>query len=861
MIIPFKEPLAPRYIYINPANNKVHLLVPVTGGQEISTDNTCKSTAALADFFQQGAALRELNAYKSALEFDLQWLDNDHPLAALKQERLTQINAYIAAIPAMQGQYKDAVISLLQSPSNLYSIQLRPCDPDNVSPVINPVFSLNRGVHATTGTPLSALYNALHTALPDATIAPIDPRTTLSRAVLAALPEEAVNFEAIQHALTEQCQRLFGLNVNFTQNNQETIDADLGFSTHNFYKMDERPDSMKLYVNGYFLIGDQHLIYIHDNGDEEVVPINDFKVLNNKLAEIDFAVLKINLTEINTKRPEITELNNDQLNALITSNGGHTPPPLATASDYVAALLGTCASNMWEKIPTSPFYGEQGDADKTEKFSMLTQFFLASLNVYCKANGISDTNFGTELDASSYLSDEVAEIVTSALGTGRSVEDGLCTFFNERANEFGLNRPLTDTDTNTIKQTFDRTYKTVTATKENPHMDDYMILDTQTHSGKFVTHQGSICTDFAELITAQPSNYWMRFLTPVLSIFYPSLDNTYFQAIRADFETQHDRVIQGSNEHTQVSIDVDIETFISRIKDDEQFIKLPIKTRLECMKSPSFQLRTFLNYVAKGRQDEAEMLLAGKPETQTLLTTTGSFTDYSGRTFNCTAYEYAYWAKDTHMRRMLEAQMDEGTKANMLERVEAIDRDGLTYEQHGVVVTSPGCFKFDALKTALQRYVNGYDTWLTDSNWSAMQAAWIQVGLAQRDLPVHVINEYCRLDRSFDPLPTFKEDNLPRVLTYSDFNTDKNEALFPLIVSDSSGLGVDFALLGHFSSAGVMGLPARMTREAGGPSGRASRLRDLAAVSHLDEIRTNELKQSLEILGKPMEATTILNAR
>ena len=97
MKIPLAEPLSPRYIYVNPETNQVHLLVPLVQGQEISTDNTCKSTAALGEF--KSAALNELNAYKSALEFDLQWLkDDDRPLKALKEARLLQINAYIIAI-------------------------------------------------------------------------------------------------------------------------------------------------------------------------------------------------------------------------------------------------------------------------------------------------------------------------------------------------------------------------------------------------------------------------------------------------------------------------------------------------------------------------------------------------------------------------------------------------------------------------------------------------------------------------------------------------------------------------------------------------------------------------------------------
>ena len=73
-------------------------------------------------FFQEDGALRELNAYKAALELDLQWLDSGHPQKALKESRLNQINAYIAAMPAMKTQYKTAISSLLATPSNLYSI-------------------------------------------------------------------------------------------------------------------------------------------------------------------------------------------------------------------------------------------------------------------------------------------------------------------------------------------------------------------------------------------------------------------------------------------------------------------------------------------------------------------------------------------------------------------------------------------------------------------------------------------------------------------------------------------------------------------------------------------------------------------
>src|SRR5690606_25060040 len=76
-----------------------------------------------------------------------------------------------------------------------------------------------------------------------------------------------------------------------------------------------------------------------------------------------------------------------------------------------------------------------------------------------------------------------------------------------------------------------------------------------------------------------------------------------------------------------------------------------------------------------------------------LLADNMSFTDYSGRIFTCTAYEYAYWAKDTHMCRMLEKYMDNTTKHDLLQRVQRIEElvgeglfkapRGLTYTQNG----------------------------------------------------------------------------------------------------------------------------------------------------------------------------------
>ena len=741
MHIPLTEPTAPRYITINQETNQVHLMVPVVSGQEISTDNTCKATVALREFFD-GGALRELNAYKDALVFDILLLEEENPQRIAKEARLAQIGAYLEAVQAMQYSHGDAMTALMTRPSNLYSIQLRPRVQDSLSKVVNPAFNIERKNDAR-GNPQSAMYNAMQVGYPSIMIGQPDPRARVTSAILSALPASS-SFTDIQRVLTEQFHQWLGLEIDFTQQTNST-------------------------------------------------PV--------------------------TK---------DAIDALM----GFDEDSPATPQDYVDALLGVCAADVWKSIPTPPFYSiPAGTAvdERTERLSILTQFFLGIVNVYCKARGISVQNFGAVLDASNDLSTELVRVVSEVLSRGDEVEEPLCAFCNDHATEFGLSRALNDADVATIKQKFERTYLTVTATKENPHMDDFMILDCDAtgEAAKFVTHQGAICTDFAEIVE-------------------PTLANQdYFARIREDF-AGHPAEIPHKNEWVAGDVDIEPEALLARIT-DEQFEKMPDAVKVACRAHPTFQMRQFLPGVAKGKQNEADALLtASSGNKQVLLRTPGVFTDYSGRTFNCTAYEYAYWAKDTHMCRMLECHMDDETKAYMLARIDEIERldadtgqpMGLGYSQGGLEHRSAH-FDLTPLKNALQQYVDSYDNWERENNLDAMRAAWMEVGILQRDLPVHVVNEYCHPDRSFFPRPEFNEEALPRSLIFYNYNTNSEQALFPLVVSDTAGLGV-FALIrgGRSASEGV---------QAEWRGVWATR-RDLAAVSRLDEVRTVDLTRSRESL-------------
>ena len=252
-------------------------------------------------------------------------------------------------------------------------------------------------------------------------------------------------------------------------------------------------------------------------------------------------------------------------------------------------------------------------------------------------------------------------------------------------------------------------------------------------------------------------------------------------------------------------------------------------------------LNKFLQCVACGQQDKAEALFtrvySGNPaKIQEALVHQGKFTDYSGRTFNCSAYEYAYWAKDIHMCRMLERYMDEETKALIFARINTNDEIGLPYQQNSEEHRSAH-FDFTPLKEAYQRYFDSLDAWHDAEKLRAIDAAWLAIGRAQRDVPAHVAQEYCRPDRSFYPCPEFNEASLPRVLSIYGYGRG---AWFPTPPVD--GLGVNF-------SAARGG--ARGCLVASGLSCPGAASRDLAAITRLDEVRTAQLTQSREYLQSP----------
>jgi len=507
MIIPLIEPTSTRYIHVNPATNRVHLLVPFVGGQDISTDNTCQSNVELNAFFG-GGGVSELESYKSVLEFHLSLLEEGDTRRQAKASRLSQINTYLEAVIGMRNGYQATVNTFLSQPSNLYSIQLRPREQDNYGNVVNPVFTVNRGNHSITGTPLSPLYNKMHEIFSTLTLGKPDPRTQLITSTLNGLPQDA-SFEAIQRVLTEQCQNLFGTPIDF-QN----------YIKHTRGEPSENQAVTKAHIDALMGFGDD-----------------------------------------------------------------------ATPEEYTGALLGTCAPNLSNLYTGSSFYlGTYTiPAEQAERLSMMTQFYLAILNIRCRAQGVSNQNFGEILDNDPALSQALVERISNALTNGYDVEESIIMFVNEHKaeEEFNLSDDLSPTDKDVIQTKFEITYRTITATKENPHMDDFMILDTEARGEHdiFFTQKGLICTDFANMAPTTGPN------------------QAYFTEIREEAATHPD--VMRPQDEPVITVDIEPEALMDKLG-DIQWDKLPKEVADACRALPAFQLRQFPDDVAKGKQEEAD---------------------------------------------------------------------------------------------------------------------------------------------------------------------------------------------------------------------------------------------------------------
>lgn len=233
---------------------------------------------------------------------------------------------------------------------------------------------------------------------------------------------------------------------------------------------------------------------------------------------------------------------------------------------------------------------------------------------------------------------------------------------------------------------------------------------------------------------------------------------------------------------------------------DKSALTLTSKTTQNLFQPHRLQMiaNKLLLQVMHGKQDKAEEILKRHPE---VLEMPGEATDYSGRTFNTTAFRYALWALDTrYMCNMMlnclpYSPQGEAIKQALLKQFKEHEQDGVPYKLNGVTIHETH-YDFSPLIEALQTYLNNYNDWDATNNFAERKNQWFKVGLVQRDVPAHVAQHYCDPDESFVPTPQFNKKTFKRALEFYKCITNKHEFWFATAPS-TSGLGVDFCIVRH----------------------------------------------------------------
>lgn len=148
-------------------------------------------------------------------------------------------------------------------------------------------------------------------------------------------------------------------------------------------------------------------------------------------------------------------------------------------------------------------------------------------------------------------------------------------------------------------------------------------------------------------------------------------------------------------------------------------------------------------YVADGDQENAEKLAQTYPS---LLTVKTGIIDLSKRTFvDITPFQYAFWALDWHMWKMLIKYM---SKEEVIKQCEEINAKGTAHGAHA---------NWQPVIDAYENYFN----LLKQRLWEEARLAWLKIGEAQLSFPVHIVNQFCHLHINLCTVVNLKNEEEP----------------------------------------------------------------------------------------------------
>ncbi len=422
------------YLYIDNDGN-LQLLVPLTTGDSISLDNTCKTGTNTAQFFQPNGALNSLQQFEFYCLLKHKQMGSFFGDALKYQKWLLQINSYKKLLKRLNNEtmvtqtglypeYPPGVINALDEKcQNAKAILLSPATKHNYLRFHHYQCSFNRTISDTFSCKLKSALSAIdYSQSPQAQLATI---TKIKNTVMDNITQQ----------------------LPLNQDNSITTLFD--------------------YVD--FMIN--MLIMSIQHHTEEIIP------LKRTTQDTRTALAWDDQTEVTIS---------EAVNCLLSS----------LDIEYIFWMR---HSNPFQHLIARLAEKELSKSEHkkcTEQLSIVIQFYIGLVNIYCYEHSIinATTNFGELIESNRLLCDDLISTIKTSIIHSDNTENAIIDFINKHKHEFKLSHHISKKDIVAISERFVRDYISIS---QSLHFDEFLFFTPQ-HKGNFITYRGVICMTLSD---------------------------------------------------------------------------------------------------------------------------------------------------------------------------------------------------------------------------------------------------------------------------------------------------------------------------------------------------------------------------
>ncbi|KTD82934.1 hypothetical protein [Legionella waltersii] len=253
-----------------------------------------------------------------------------------------------------------------------------------------------------------------------------------------------------------------------------------------------------------------------------------------------------------------------------------------------------------------------------------------------------------------------------------------------------------------------------------------------------------------------------------------------------------------------------------------------------------YQTARLMKSIASGNQQLMTNMISNHPE---LLTQKVSMLVGNMSLKKVSPFEFILWTMDVRymgaaILNAIHASPDGDAIRNtlLLQYSDRLSRPGISYRKNNTPYTEQ-YFDYAAYANALQSYIDNYDARTEEE----CMAAWLRIGIMQRDLPTYIRQHYCDSEVPFTPEASFQSPEFNRNLRV--LNLENNE--FEEWTDELEDLGTTFAISYH-----TMGETPCAAKLSYCPTAEMVQ-RDLDAFKKLIKTRLNDENLLIQLLKTP----------